>query len=169
MRMKHSIFNSVFFTFFALMGLFSVAHAQDSTKNSEPSKASIIEKQIENKDFVFVANMVSPAGDMTRNLTDYYSVNIKNDSLKVDLPYFGHADYVPINTTNTSLTFTSTNFVYTVVKKKKGKWDIFIKLKDNDETRSISITAYENGTAYASVTTVNRSPISYDGYLEEKK
>ena len=122
--MKRFIFYITSFIIVALIVCMSSAHAQDSTKNNKNSAAISIEKKIANKNFVFVAEWASPMSGNRHQVTGYYTLKIKNDSLNVDLPYFGQAYIAPVDPANISMTFISTNFDYTVTNRKKGGWDI---------------------------------------------
>jgi hypothetical protein len=142
--------------------------AQDTTQNKKPSKASLIEKQIENKDITFVANWANPMRTTPRQLTDYYDLKITGDSIIAYLPYFGRAYTAPLDPTNISINLSTTIFEYTVTKRKKHEWDIAIKPKDQTDIQSFLLSVFDNGSAYLSVTSTNREPISFNGNLEEK-
>jgi hypothetical protein len=164
--MKRSI-TIISFSIVLIVCIFS-AQAQDTLQNKKPSKASIIEKQIENKDFTFVAKWATPMRGTIRQLTEYYDLKINGDSIITFLPYFGRAYIAPLDPTNISINLSSTIIEYTVTKRKKHGWDIIIKPKNQTDIESFLLSVFDNGSAYLSVTNINREPISYNGELEEK-
>jgi hypothetical protein len=161
--MKQFIFH---IAFFAITGLVQnpVLYAQDHS-----DKVSTIEQKIENKQFTFVANWVNPMTGVARQLTSYYNLTVNKDSLIVNLPYFGRSYTAPLDPTNIGISITAVGFEYSFVKKKKGCWDITIRPKDRTDIQSFSMTVYDDGTAYLSVTCTNRNPISYNGRVEDTK
>ena len=162
--MKQFLFYTAFFVFTALLYI-PAAQAQDSSKN----KPSSIEQKIANKDFTFVANWVNPMNGIGHQLTEYYSLSIKKDSLIADLPYFGRSYTAPMDPTNIGISLNAVGFQYSVLKKKKHQWDITITPKDRTDIESFLMTVYDDGTAYLNVTCTNRNPISYNGRVEDKK
>jgi len=85
------------------------------------------------------------------------------------LPYFGRAYTAPINPEDAGYDFTSTNFTYSVVPKKKGSYQITINTKDKINTVTFALTVFNNGKADLQVTSINREAISYSGYLKTPK
>jgi hypothetical protein len=165
--MKRFIKIISFSTAYLIVCIFS-AQAQDTTKNEKPSKAAIIQKQIENKDLTFVAKWVNPVHSTMRQLMEYYDLKITGDSVITYLPYFGRAYTAPLDPTNISVNLSSVIIEYTVTKRKKHEWDIMIKPKDRTDIQSFLLSVFDNGSAYLNVTSTNREPISYNGNLEEK-
>ncbi len=64
--------------------------------------------------------------------------------------------------------FTATNFNYTV-KPVNNVWNIFIKPKDKMNFQELYFRIYDNAAASLTITSVDRSSISYDGYISERK
>lgn len=109
-----------------------------------------------------------PTGSRNRQITSDFDLRISGDTLVCYLPYFGRAYVAPIDITKGGFQFTSTKFDYTIVdNKKKNGWDILIKPKDVSDVRDLSFTIFENGNATLRITSDNRQPIAYDGYITE--
>ncbi|HTE29828.1 MAG TPA: DUF4251 domain-containing protein, partial [Chryseolinea sp.] len=64
------------------------------------------------------------------------------------------------------INFTSVSFDYKYSQRKKG-WDLTIKPKDANGIQDLSFTIFDNGTASLRVNSINRQPISFNGYLEK--
>jgi hypothetical protein len=144
-----------------LAGSSMAVHAQDLDK-------SIVQNFIKTKEFVFKAQTVLPMTGMSRQLTSEYDVRFLGDSVVAYLPYFGRA-YSAGYGEGGGIDFTSTKFEYKVKERKKGGWDISIRPQDAKDVQSLNFTVSENGYASLQVTSNNRQPISYNGYVMERK
>lgn len=134
--------------------------------SQKSDSTDVIAGKIAHKDFVFVANSVSPLRGQMRILTSAYDVRLNKDSLISFLPYFGHAQTVPITSDEAAVMFTSTNFEYSYEAAKKRSWELQIKFKDQTNTKQFNFIIYEDGNALLNVTSNFRDPISYRGYIK---
>ena len=159
---------SVFFILIAAMTTAGIANAQDSKKEKQAAKIAATKNLIDSQNFVFVADYVSPLGRGRRPLTSRYEVIVSKDTVISYLPYFGRAYSVPYNSTNIGFDFTSTNFEYNITTRKKG-WDILIEPKAQNDNQQLSFQIFNSGSASLNITSINRSPISYQGYITERK
>ena len=137
--------------------------------NAQKLTAKQVDSLINNKHFTFKADRMTPQRGGQRFLTSEYFLRVNSDSLISALPYFGRAYTAPVNPEDAGYNFTSTNFTYSVVPKKKGSYEVTINTKDKINTITFVLTVYNNGNAYLQVTNVNRQPISFSGYLKEGK
>jgi hypothetical protein len=140
-----------------------------SAKDKKEAKAAAIRSIIEARNYVFTAELMSPMGGMARNLTAVYDVRVSPDTVISYLPYFGRAYSAPIDPTKNGLDFMSTDFDYKVSSGKKGGWDINVAFKDQPDNQKFFFTIFENGSATLQVTSNNRQPISFTGYVSERK
>jgi len=136
-----------------------------STKPAVKLNAGDIKDMVNNKNFVFIANRVNPLRGRSRQLTTQYDVRVKNDSLQSFLPYFGRAYQAPMDPSEGGIQFTSTNFSYEVTENKG--WDVIIKPHDYNEVQQFLFKIFENGNATLNVTSTNRDPITFNGYVEK--
>lgn len=95
-------------------------------------------------------------------------MRVSKDSLVTYLPYFGRAYSAPIGTSDGGFQFTSTDFAYSTEARKKGGWLIKIKPNDNRDIQQMFLTVTESGSASLQVTSTNRQPISYNGYVVKR-
>lgn len=167
MKTVHKNFTSMLLALLIITG-FNTVSAQDST-GTQTKEQNTIEELITAKNFVFVPQTVLPANGRTRQLTSYYDVTLKNDTLISFLPYFGRAYTAPLNPTKSELDFTSTNFDYNITPLKKGGWDVMIKPHDETAVRQFVFTVFDNGTASLRVNSNNTQPISFNGYITEPR
>ena len=147
----------------------SAASAQTSRKDKNAAKAAAIKSDIGNKRYTFLANEMIPQGGGSKQLDYGYDFRVTPDSVISYLPYFGRAYFdVPYNPTDGGIKFTSTNFEYKAVERKKGGWEITIKPKDVKNLTSIVLYVSSNGYASLNITSFNRDFITFNGVLEEK-
>jgi hypothetical protein len=133
------------------------------------SKDPVENKRIvEAKNYVFVAQTASPQRGRLVNLTTEYDLTIAGDSIIAFLPYFGRAFTAPLPGAEGGIKFTSTHSAYSVTSKK-GKWEIVIRPKDVSDVQELYLDIFDNGSANLRIASVNRSAISYNGYIREGK
>lgn len=128
-----------------------------------------VDSLINSKHYTFKAERMNPQRGGQKYLTSEYFLRVDGDSLISSLPYFGRAYTAPLNPEDVGYNFTSTNFDYNAVPKKKESYQITINTKDKMNTVMFVLTVYNNGTAYLQVTSNNKQPISYTGYLKQLK
>ncbi len=140
--------------------------AQDETENK---KAETIEEHLRNQSFVFVADVAFPMQGRNIQLTGRYDLSVSGDTLKSYLPYFGRAYSAPINPADGGYMFSSVGINYNVTDKKKGSWQIEIEPTDRHKGEKFILSAYPNGTATLQITSINRQPITFRGYIPEQQ
>ncbi len=145
--------------------------AQTTAGNKSEAKKSAVKDMVDSQRFVFVAQSVTPLRGGFRNITSDYDVTISKDTMVSYLPYFGRATVAPLDPAESALSFTSTNFSYTVTPRKKNGWDVAVKPYDKTDIQQFLFTIFDNGTASLNVTSIARDNISFSGYIKkaEKK
>lgn len=167
---------------FSLAILFALFGSTDM--QAQNLDKSVVQNFIRSKEFVFKAQAVLPMTGqgvlpmtgqgvlpmtgMFRQLTSDYDVKFLGDSIVAYLPYFGRA-YSAGYGERGGIDFTSTKFDYNVRQRRKGGWDITIKPNDAKDVRLLNFTVSEDGYATLQVTSNNRQPISFNGYIVERK
>jgi hypothetical protein len=137
-----------------------------SNVNAQNLTTAQVDSVVNSKHFTFKAERVQPQRGRQRYLTTEYFLRVAGDSLISALPYFGRAYTAPINPEDAGYNFTSTNFNYNAVPKKKGSYQITINTKDKMNSVTFVLTVFNNGKADLQVTSINREAISYSGYLK---
>lgn len=133
-------------------------------------KKDAIEQMITNHSYVFKAQTVLPTGAVpNRQLTSDYDLRVSRDTVVSYLPYFGRAYTAPMDPTKGGIQFTSVKFDYKETKRKKGGWDIIIKPQDTPDATQLILNISEAGYASLQVLSNNRQPISFSGYIVERK
>lgn len=144
------------------------AKAQKSGSDKKAAKITAIKNDVDGKHYTFSANTATTLRGSTIQLTSEYDLRITPDSVISFLPYYGRAYMdVPYNPTDGGVKFSSTKFDYKVSQKKKGGWEITINPKDVKNLERLVLNISSDGYASLSVTSTNRDPISFYGYLKE--
>jgi hypothetical protein len=154
----------VFLSILINIVLFSYSSAQDITA----VKGAEVKNILDSQRYVFIAQTALPMGGRSRQLTPDYRMVISSDSVISDLPYYGRAYTAPMGSSEGGIKFTSTKFDYNIKETKKGKWDVIIKPKDATDVREVNLTIFDSGSASVQVTSNNRQPMSFNGYIARK-
>jgi hypothetical protein len=149
--------------------VFSVARSQDTKKDKDAEKIAQIKNLVDSQNYVFIAQSASPMSGRVRQLSPDYDLRVTKSSIVSYLPYFGRAYTAPIDPTQGGIQFTSRNFEYTAKPRDKGGWDVLIKPKDYRDVQQMSLSISSTGYATLQVTSANRQPISFNGYIKAPK
>lgn len=105
-------------------------------------------------------------GGRLMNLDPGYGFNLKKDLFSVYLPYFGRAFNVsPGDVNNGGIRFESKDFNIKQTSTKKGNTLLVITPTDNKVSYVFNLEIFKNGSAFLSVNSNDRQPISYDGSI----
>jgi hypothetical protein len=133
-------------------------------------KQKQIEAMVNAKEFVFVARTALPSGMRSVNLTTNTNyVKFQPELIDSYMPYYGRG-YSGIGYGgDTGLKFKDKPEVFNIVKKKKA-FQIDATVKTTNDVFRLSLSVGFEGSTSLSVTSNNRSTISYQGdiYAPEK-
>lgn len=143
--------------------------AQQTKAQKKAEKIAQIKSLIDAQNYVFVAQNAFPMGGRMRNITPDYNLTVATDSVVSYLPFFGRAYTADFGATKSPLDFKTKSFDYTAKPGKKDGWIITIKPKDNKGVQSMNLTVSSEGYASLQVTSNDRSAMSFNGYVTERK
>jgi hypothetical protein len=170
MKMPKTLLKKAFLFFLlAFACQSSLLYAQDTKADKQAEKQAAIKNLVDSQNYVFIAQSAMPMSGQTRQLTSEYDLKVTKGAIISYLPYFGRAYTAPMDPTQGGLQFTSKDFDYTATARKKGGWDIQIKPKDYRDVQQLTLGISENGYSTLQVTSTNRQPISFYGYITEIK
>ncbi|MEO5782732.1 MAG: DUF4251 domain-containing protein [Ginsengibacter sp.] len=142
-----------------------------NTRNAKAGqvKDSIsVRNMVESQGFVFIPRYVNAVGVRNRDLSFGYEISVSKDTIKSYLPFFGRGYIAPISPTDVDFDFTSTKFTNTTKPASRG-WSVSIKPKDQRYLQELYFRIFDNASASLTVTSNDRSSISYSGYITERK
>jgi len=168
------------FTFLFFMLSFiscTTSHVKSDLSSSEISEA------ISSESFRFVATRAFPMDLTAVRMMDNFRprgsstqiLNINNGSgfkldknnLDVDLPYFGTRYRAGRNPQSNGIRFKTKNFLIKRVGKS-NKTIFEIVPKDAQRVDKMYLEVFNSGRAYLSISSNDRQPISYDGYITKR-
>ena len=144
--------------------------SQEKTKKELKEEKKIekqkqIETMVNDTDFVFVARTALPTGMRSVNLaTNPNYVKFKPDLIDSYMPYFGRA-YSSVGYGNdTGLKFTGKPEEFKITKTKKA-FQINTVVSSPSDKFSLSLSVGFEGSSSLTITSNNRSTISYQGEI----
>lgn len=151
-----------------IAGLSSMAFVPAYAQSGNPasSKEKRIQDWVNRKQYTFVAQRALPMRGGGRDLTSEYDLKVAGDTIIAFLPYFGRAYTAPVDPSKGGIKFTSTQFNYKSEPAKRGGWSVRITPEDNRDVQNLSLTISKDGYASLQVTSTNRQPISFHGYVK---
>ncbi len=166
--MKHSIRLTIITLIALSTFLISCGTTQSAIEKDE--KARLLDNQIANLDFKFVAKYAYPQHYQAIYLSSVYDVTVSPDTVKSYLPYYGRAYRAPMNSSEGGIKFESIDFESETKKgKKDGEWLVTIKTKDTPPPFTLHFHLWSNGTAQLNVNDPDRQSITFQGFLEVPK
>lgn len=159
-------------TMVVLMSLvISTGYSQEKSRKELKEERKIerqnqIEAMVNAREFVFVARTALPTGMRTVNLTGNSNlVKFHPDIIDSNMPFFGRAYSGVGYGGDTGLQFQGKPDEYTVEKNKKG-FQIIAVVKGGSDNYRLSLMVGFEGSASLSITSNNRSSMSYNGDIE---
>ena len=165
----------------SLLLIFSFALLTVSCGSQTYLEPTTLNSVIEKKEFDFNATKAFPMGGdvigvlnslpnssagRILNLDPGYGFNLKKDLLSVSLPYFGRAyNSTPGDSSNGGYRFESKDFYIKQSTTRKGNTLLVITPKDQKMSMTFNLEIFKNGSAFLSVNSNDRQPISYDGNI----
>ena len=157
-------------TLLILTLVISNGFSQEKTKKELKEEKKIekqkqIETMVNDTDFVFVARTALPTGMRSVNLaTNPNYVKFKPDLIDSYMPYFGRA-YSSVGYGNdTGLKFTGKPEEFKITKTKKA-FQINTVVSSPSDKFSLSLSVGFEGSSSLTITSNNRSTISYQGEI----
>jgi hypothetical protein len=143
--------------------------AQETKAQKKAEKTAQIKSLIDAQNYVFVAQNAFPMNGRMRSITPDYNLSVAADSIVSYLPFFGRAYTADYGASKSPLDFKTKSFDYSAKPGKKDGWSVTIKPKDNKSVQSMNLTVSSEGYASLQVTSNDRSAMSFNGYITERK
>jgi hypothetical protein len=149
-------------TLFLVLVMFGSCASSEERAAQKADYARKVKVSLDQRVFKISVNRMIPMSGSSRSVSYGYSVEVKNDSLFSNLPYFGKAYQVPYGG-GKGLTFNAPISHYQESQKKNGARQIDIEVKNDEDTYSYQMTVYDNGSSSINVQGRQREGISYSG------
>lgn len=164
---------NIFLILILLISSLSI-NAQDVTKNSrkelraerQVQKIKEIRSLLENKTFVFNATHASPMGGGSVDLSYYFDVKIKGDTVFSYLPFYGVAYHVDYGSLKSPFDFVKPIEKFSSQKNKNG-YQIAFEASNGNDHINFNFQISDLGFATLNVTSTNRQFISFYGIIDK--
>jgi Domain of unknown function (DUF4251) len=165
--MFRNIFQQLLAPFLMLVCVCS--SAQSGNDQREKDAYEQLKNRIDSRHFQFHALSATPMKGRTIQLTSEYTLKLKNDSLFVDLPYYGRSYTADYGSADVSVRFNSGQFRYSADSAKKGGWEITIVPKNESSANKITMSITSGSYCFMNISSNTRQPITYYGTIEAFK
>jgi hypothetical protein len=140
----------------------SCASLQERTERKEQMKKAVAEAVAARQMHIEITSMNTMRYGSRTVTSDFY-LELKGDSVRSYLPYFGQAYQAPMISPSKGLNFETKAKNIKVTQPKKDLSRIEIDMKTDEDTYNYVIELYETGKTYVNVRSQHRDPISFDG------
>ena len=125
----------------------------------------IIDEKVEAKDWTITFDRAIPLRGRNVILTSSYTLEVRNDSVFANLPYFGQVTYVR-SEMDGRIKFQEPyrSYAWSPMSKNKGS-EITMDVREPDYQYRLFVTLLDNGRVVLSVTSPQRDSITYYGEL----
>lgn len=157
----------LFLTLLMILTACSIQKTNAQTKSeNKQTIAQAVREALSNQAFTIHVEQMYPQNGRARSLNSYFSLEIRNDTVFSNLPYFGVA-YSAVLGSSKGLVFDATLSDLKIIPQKKGKTKVQFTTKNEEDVYTYTITLWENGSANIYVQPMRRQSISYLGRLEQ--
>lgn len=152
-----------------VIGSLSVIAQQTDKKAAKQERKLEREKQVQAmldaREFVFVGQRAIPTGYKSVDLTTNSNfVKFHPDLIESSMPYYGRAYSGVGYGGDAGLKFEGKPDEFTIEKGKKS-YDVKAKVKDANDSYTITLSVFPDGSSTMNISSNNRSNISYNGEI----
>ena len=147
----------------------SFAEKKKSKKEKRMEQFAETQKLVDAKQFIFVPDRAFPQGGRSIDLTTNYGfIKVMGTETEGDMPFFGRGFSIPYGGDG-GIKFDKTSIENEKIEvnEKKMRLRYSFEAKSKDDTYRINMDISYGGNTSVSVTSNNRSHISYNGQISE--
>lgn len=141
----------------------SVSEQKRAGKGEQVS--TVVQNALNSKHFTLNVNNMYPVSASSKYVGGEFFLEVKGDTLRSYLPYFGAVYHSSYNMGN-ALDFEQKMESFQQVRKKKNCTTIYISVRTAEDFFKYTLNIFDNGRFDLYVLPVNRQSISYDGELK---
>ena len=158
----------LFMLLILIMGLGCLSMYAQSGKGQKGQESNdmVVRELIESKNYVIRCDRIYPMRGQSRYVGSDYSIELKGDTVRSYLPYFGVAHSANYGGKNV-LDFKKVYTDYTFTEGKKETLLVSFTVENENETLQYHLTIYPNGTVRVFIQPMKRDSVSYSGKLDK--
>lgn len=169
LRKKNNIISPMLILFM-LTAFFTACTASENIagqKRAEKAEqvSTVLQNALNSKHFTLNVNNMYPISASSKYVGGEFFLEVKGDTLRSYLPYFGAVYHSSYNMGN-ALDFEQKMESFQQVRKKKNCTTIYISVRTAEDFFKYTLNIFDNGRFDLYVLPVNRQSISYDGELK---
>ena len=146
----------------------SCATLQERAERKEQMKKAVAEAVSKRQLHIDITSMNTMRYG-SRTVTPDFYLELKGDTVRSYLPYFGHAYQSSMMSPSQGLNFETKVKSISLTQPKKNLSRIEIDMRTDEDTYYYVVELYDSGQAYIHVRSQHRDPISFDGNLVPKE
>jgi hypothetical protein len=160
----------IFFMILILSVVSATVFSQEKTRKELKAEKKLenqkrTEAMVNGKEFVFVPRTALPSGMKSVNISQNNNfVKFLPDLIESDLPFFGRGYSASGYTNDTGLKFKGKPETF-IVEKKSKTFQVEATVKGENDSYKLFLSIGLEGNASLSVTSNNRSTMSFDGEI----
>ena len=147
-----------------LLMMFGCATTQERAEQRAKMRTAVAEAVASRHLHIDVSTM-STLRYGSKTLTSNFFLELRGDTLRSDLPYWGQAYQAPLGSPSIGLNFEAPILRYSESRPKANKTLLELDVKTQEDIYHYLIEVYDTGESYIRVRSLNRDPISFDGLL----
>lgn len=148
----------------AVLMMFGCATAQERAAQRAEMKKAVAEAVASRHLHIDIGSM-STLRYGTKTLTSDFFLELRGDTLRSNLPYWGQAYQAPLGSPSIGLNFEAPILRYSESHPKANKTLLELVVRTQEDTYHYLIELYDSGESYIRVRSMNRDPISFDGRI----
>ena len=148
----------------ALLMIVGCATQQERAEQRAKMRLAITEAVASRQLHIDISSMSTLRYGSKTISSDFY-LELRGDTLRSYLPYWGQAYQAPLGSTSIGLNFEAPILRYSQTRPKPNKTQMEVDVKTLEDTYHYLIDLYDTGKAYIRVSSMNRDPISFDGKM----
>jgi hypothetical protein len=133
-----------------------------------PLDIATVKNMMDSQNFIFIPLSVNPTSARKMEVGPPSNISISKDTIVSSLPYYGRGYASSLSPKDVDFDFTSTKFS-SIINNANNGWVISIKPKDQKYLQELYFKIHNNASASLTITSLDRSSVSFDGYIKERK
>jgi len=154
---------------FVVLQMMGCATAQERAEQRAKTKEAVAEALAARRLHIDIRTMNTLRyGAKTVTTSDFF-LELRGDTLRSDLPYWGQAYQSPMGSPSIGLNFEAPILRFSESRPKSNKTLMELDVATKEDTYHYLIEVYDTGESYIRVRSMNRDPISFDGIVGEMR
>lgn len=140
-----------------------------ATQKASPEREQALTQAVSDRQWHIDISTMSTLRYGMRSVTPDFFLELRGDTLCSYLPYLGQAYQAPMSSPPQGLNFTVPVQNYQLKHPRRSLAQIEMDVRTDEDYFHYMIDVYASGQAHIHVRSLNRDPISFDGFFDIRK